>query len=98
MPCKFNSTRQELALIGAIVQRARDVTPSGAAMHSALDLVMSMDACHSNGCRLDLQRMTKASRIEDVAHDVFGIHRYIDKETGKLTDCFLPRFHQRKGL
>jgi hypothetical protein len=27
----------------------------------------------------------------DFAHDVWGIARHINRETGQLEDCFLPR-------
>jgi hypothetical protein len=27
----------------------------------------------------------------DFAHDIYGIMNRVDRTTGKLTDCFLPR-------
>lgn len=29
---------------------------------------------------------------DDFMHDVIGIHSYMDRSTGLLTDCFLPRY------
>ena len=52
---------------------------------------MDLTVCHLNGNPLRLADMAEAS-ARDVAHDVFGIRRYIDRETGKLTDFFTPRF------
>lgn len=28
---------------------------------------------------------------ENLFHDVFGIHRHINRATGELMDCFVPR-------
>jgi len=58
-------------------------------------LVMDLTACHLNGCPLDLRRLLHAPDF-DFAHDVWGIHRHIDRDTGELGDCFLPRFAQRE--
>ena len=30
-------------------------------------------------------------------HDVFGIYRHLDRTTGKLMNCFVPRFAQRQS-
>lgn len=56
--------------------------------------VMDLVACHGSGCPLDLDRLLEASDF-DLAHDVAGITRHIDRETGELRDCFLPRFTRR---
>lgn len=45
----------------------------------------------ADGCPLKLEALAKADEA-NFAHDVFGIRRHIDRETGKLGDCFLPRF------
>ena len=63
-----------------------------------LDIEMDLTACHANGCPLNLDRMIDATR-EDAGsplhfslwHDVTGIHRHLNRETGKLEDCFMPR-------
>lgn len=52
--------------------------------------VMDIDACHSNGCSLQLDKLLNADDA-NFAHDVFGIRRFIDRTTGKLDGCFLPR-------
>lgn len=54
-------------------------------------LVMDLTACHANGCNLRLDEMLKADDF-NFAHDIYGIRRHIDRSTGKLGDCFLPRF------
>lgn len=51
---------------------------------------MDLTACHCNGCELDLDRLLLAPD-PDFGHDVCGIRRHIDRRTGKLGGCFLPR-------
>lgn len=48
--------------------------------------------CHTNGCPLDLARMAQHENEFDIAHDVFGIARHMDRQTGELNNHFLPRF------
>jgi hypothetical protein len=55
-----------------------------------MTLVMDLQATHANGCPLDFDKMLKADDF-NLAHDAFGIANHIDRTTGKLTDCFLPR-------
>ncbi|SEK36863.1 hypothetical protein SAMN04515666_101340 [Bosea lupini] len=56
---------------------------------------MNLCACHANGCPLDFTRMVGADDF-NLAHDVFGIDRHLDRDTGRLTDHFLPRFAKRQ--
>lgn len=55
------------------------------------ELVMDLTAVHANGCPLRLDELLEAPD-GDFMHDVTGIRRHIDRDTGKLTDCFLPRY------
>lgn len=55
-----------------------------------MDLHMDLCAVHSNGTELDFERLEKFPDY-DFAHDIMGIRRHLDRKTGKLTDCFLPR-------
>jgi len=56
-----------------------------------LQMEMDLAACHANGNPLDFERMAKAND-GNLGHDLFGIRRFLDRNTGKLTDCFVPRF------
>ena len=40
---------------------------------------------------MDWEGLLKASE-EDFYHDLDGIQRYLNRETGKLENCFFPRF------
>jgi hypothetical protein len=89
----WDVSRVEADLISAICTRADTLVPGhGMKYHT---LLMDITACHANGTPLDLHRLLEASP-QDLAHDVFGIARHIDRETGKLTGCFLPRYAARK--
>ena len=55
-------------------------------------LTMHMDLDHANASEpIDLLALLDA-KDGDFAHDVFGIRKHINRETGKLEDCFLPRY------
>jgi hypothetical protein len=57
-------------------------------------ILMDLNACHSNGCPLDFQRLLEASDF-DFLHDMIGIQDHINRETGKLENCFVPRLAAR---
>ena len=51
-----------------------------------------MDLEHAHGAApIDLEALLAAPDGEFL-HDVVGIHRHMDRSTGELRDCFLPRF------
>jgi hypothetical protein len=55
-------------------------------------LIYSMDlyAAHF-ATPLKLEELAEATDF-DLAHDMGGIIRHIDRKTGQLTGCFLPRY------
>jgi len=53
--------------------------------------VMDLAACHLYAYPLDLRAMSHGDPF-DVAHDIVGIARHLDRSTGKLSGCFCPRF------
>ena len=55
------------------------------------DMLMDIVAVHANGCPLRLDELLTADDA-NFGHDVFGIRRYLDRDTGQLTRCFVPRF------
>lgn len=83
---KFNSTKEELELIYKITQRAhRELL-----IPDKLNLIMDLDATHSNGTPLDFEKLLGFDNF-NFAHDIHGIMKHIDRRTGGLTRCFLPR-------
>ena len=84
----WNTTKEEMDAIRGIAQRAGSATQSiGEAL---MDIEMDITACHLNGCKLDLAKLAGFDEF-NFAHDVGGIRRHLDRKTGKLRDCFVPR-------
>jgi len=92
----FDVHGEEIGLIHDIAARAvkmyaKITEGTTAAPYPLLDADMDITACHASGCPLRLDELLMA-RDADFAHDVFGIRRHLDRATGKLGDCFLPRY------
>jgi hypothetical protein len=52
---------------------------------------MDLEACHASGCPLDLRGLLDAADM-DYWHDISGINQHLDRETGHLMNCFVPRY------
>lgn len=77
---------EEIDLIGDIAGRAKK-------MNNTVDIVsaqMDITLAHSV-CPLKLDELLAADDFNFI-HDVAGIMRHIDRETGQLKNCFYPRF------
>lgn len=94
-PISFTITKADSALATKIVERA-DAIAVRMGREPIPQLIMDIVACHANGTPLDLQRLLDAPEF-DFVHDVWGIHKHIDRTTGELGDCFLPRTASPKG-
>lgn len=84
------------ALVERIAHRAlelrRRANPNLPDRHrrSKTDYMMDIAAAN-NSCPLHLEALADASDFE-FSHDVFGIERHLNRTTGQLENCFLPRF------
>ena len=83
----WNASKTESRLIDNIAKRAFFKGWRANQTQTMMDIT----ACHLNGCELDLEGLLAAPSI-DFAHDVCGISRHIDRETGQLKDLFEPRY------
>jgi hypothetical protein len=84
----FTSSRKDSALVTIIVRRAIASKLNG---HSdAEGLEMDLLATHANGCPLDFEKLLAFNEF-NFAHDVVGIQRHLDRDTGELLHCFVPR-------
>jgi hypothetical protein len=92
----MEATRDELFMIRDIVKRFADILGEDAEV-DRLSLMMDLEACHCNGCPLDLVSLLEAARDVDLVHDVAGIRRHLNRETGKLEEFFRPRYASEKG-
>lgn len=91
MILKFSNTRTEFELGAAIAKRAVALADRLGLHYPHHVAVMDIDVCHANGCPLDLAGLLNASPA-DFAHDVLGIRRHLNRETGELGGCFVPRY------
>jgi hypothetical protein len=83
---KFNCTKEEVKLIVKILNRAEKNDNT----INHLDSSMDIEACHSNGTPLNLQKFLDSDDL-NFNHDFYGIRRHINRETGELMNCFVPR-------
>ena len=86
------ATIDEVLAVNAIAKRAAKELPDT----TVIDTQMNLEACHTHGCPLDLVGLLAAGPA-DFAHDVCGIARHLDRDTGQLLDCFTPRFAKATG-
>ena len=87
----FDVDIADLETVKMIVQRAIVMAASAGWTYDRMDATMDIKACHANGNPLLLRELLNADDF-NFAHDVFGIRRHLDRSTGQLGDCFLPRF------
>lgn len=88
MTLNWKISKEDASLIDAIVARAEALLPK---FESRRVLLMDITAVHLNGCPLQLRELLGADTF-NFSHDVTGISNHIDRNTGKLLDCFRPRF------
>src|SRR5262249_14625572 len=89
----WSVTQEDHDLIAAIAHRAHRMSRPFARCYQypIQDVMMDLTAVHPNTYPLRLRELL-AAREHDFAHDVFGIRRHIDRATGELGGCFVPRF------
>jgi hypothetical protein len=88
----FEVSKEESDLIARIAERAdKELFGPHRIEQSRMDTMMDLKATIAQGCPLKLQELLDADPL-NFAHDVAGIRRHIDRTTGLLGDCFLPRF------
>ena len=94
----FECSREDLAAAATIAKRFRKLQRDvGVEPREQSDIVMDLIATKANGRPdLDLQGLKDASD-SDLAHDVGGIARHLDRDdssptAGQLLNCFLPRY------
>jgi hypothetical protein len=88
----WKTTKEDGTLLVEIVDRAVTFWPKG----NRMNLLMDLNACHSNGCPLRLADLLSADDF-NFTHDVGGISRGINRDTGKLEGFFVPRFALRQS-
>lgn len=86
-------TKRDAKLIDKVVDRVQRDVRMNALRRQTFDWHMDVLAVHAT-VGLDLQRLLDADDF-NFRHDILGIYTELDRSTGKLGDCFLPRFALR---
>ena len=88
---EIKTTRDELETISTIAKRAKKMHTelAGGGTLDVMSLMMDIEATHAK-YPLRLDDLMSANDLE-FGHDVFGIRSHINRETGELMDCFIPR-------
>lgn len=85
----FSVSRFDSALVKRIADRAvKEFAEYG--ITSKIDVEMDLMGTHANGCLVDFEKLFQADS-GNFGHDIGGIRRHLDRDTGELTDCFDPR-------
>lgn len=93
---KWNCTKEELETMASIAYRAAKLSMNLGVNYTKQEALMDLNACHANGCPLRLKDLLEADE-GDFCHDVFGIRRHLNRSTGQLENCFLPRYSAKQG-
>ena len=88
----LDCTKAELKLIEKIADRFRDLQRKhGFEPADKTNLMMDLMVTHANGNPMRFKDLLAADDF-NLSHDVSGIASHINRRTGKLERCFLPRF------
>ncbi len=91
-PVSFDTTKKDARLIKQIATRAmKRKALKQLAGGERIQIEMDITAVHANGCPLRLKDFLEAPSF-DFSHDIVGIRRHLNRDTGQLEDCFLPRY------
>lgn len=82
---------EDRQVITEIAKRATALAAKHDGVYPMLEAQMDVTAAHANGMPLCLDRLLAADDF-NFAHDVFGIRRHLNRQTGQLENFFVPRF------
>jgi len=80
--------------VGLIVARALDIFKRAGIKRDSVQIIMDIVATHAK-CPLDLDILL-ASPDSDFGHDILGIYDNMNRKTGELKNCFVPRCSKRE--
>lgn len=87
----FSVSKADAELIDRIAARAVRLARESHIDWDYQTATMDLTATHANGCRLRLDALLESDNFNFI-HDVFGIRAHLDRTTGQLMNCFLPRY------
>lgn len=76
-------------LIEAIVDRARPLFSDLGVNYSRMNIWMDLEAANRD-IPIDFERLLH-SDLGTFGHDIGGIRRFLNRETGKIEQCFMPK-------
>lgn len=83
-------TSEEMNLAMQIAKRAvSEVFNPADIKHDVMDVTMDLEATSAT-CPLDLQKLADFD-AGNFGHDIAGIYRHLNRETGEMMNCFVPR-------
>lgn len=85
-----NFTPAEESHVAKIVRRGVELYAAAGIKRTPLDIRMDLSAVHVH-TPLRLGELAEADDA-NFGHDIGGIGKYLDRSTGELTDCFVPRY------
>lgn len=77
-----------------IARRARDLLLDYKVSRAAWSIELDVVATHCNGNPLRLEALLAADDF-NFLHDISGIARHLNRETGELENGFRPRFSEK---
>lgn len=93
-PEKFDVSREDAGKIHVIAQRASALADANGVDYPLLDADMDITLAHT-AFGLNLDELSEADD-GNFGHDIFGIRRHIDRETGDFEGAFCPRYTRRQ--
>lgn len=87
---RFDVSPEEFDTIAVIADRA-----VAKRIGTRQDWLMDIAATHRNGMPLRLKELAEADDF-NFMHDVCGIRRHLNRDTGELGGCFVPRFAESR--
>ncbi len=96
---RFDINHMDALLVKDCVVRAMAICARLGIPASAthrMDLHMDLTATHANGNPMDFARLLG---FDDTSfmHDISGITSHLDRDTGKLRNCFRPRASKQEA-
>lgn len=82
-------TEEERLPFRQVLERALSLFKHISVWKEPMTLELDLLAAHAQ-VPMDFQVLAEFPD-SDFNHDILGIHKHIDRETGKLRDCFVPR-------
>ena len=85
-----NPTDDEQLFVGTIVAKYADLLDKNSIPYEKFGLEMDILRTH----KLLNLRLKEMANCDDgnFGHDVLGIYRHLNRQTGEMEDCFVPRF------